>query len=345
MTPTRDLRSVPYRPPVAVSAVLAVVRIATLVVACLAMREADGQMPRRPQPGARGFDASVPGGNPRDLDGDPLAGDDDPDLDADRGLTRLLARWFPDPVDPRTSLEEPDIREPGPDTANFPNSPYTLPRGWVYLETSPLMYTTSVRDLQTATYNWEYLLRIGLTDRVEFRFFGNGLTAAAAGLGDGATSGFSPLVFDTKIHFSDEVPEWFMPATGMEVYVQTPWGSPAFDVGTQPGIMMLFRNSLPWGIEAEWNVGVVGDQASGDAVGFTDAVQWAFQKKVAEELTLFVQGFKNQAALPRVADQTVLGGGFIRTFGRRFALFGSWNAATDRAGPASTIQLGGAGAF
>ena len=74
-------------------------------------------------------------------------------------------------------------------------------------------------------------------------------------------------------------------------------------------------------------------------------MQWSFEKKVAEELTLFVQGFKNQAALPRVANQTVLGGGFIRTFGRRFALFGSWNAATDRAGPASTIQLGGAGAF
>lgn len=337
-------RSVPTVPG-AVVGVAALPWLVFLAAAWALVEPATAQPPRRPQPGERGFDATVPGGNPRDLDGDPLAGDDDPDLDADRGLTRLLARWFPDPIDPRVSLAEPDIREPGPDTANFPNSPYTLPRGWVYLETSPLVYTTSIHDLQTTTYNWEYLLRIGLTDRVEFRLFGNGLTAAAAGLGAGATSGFSPLVFDTKIHFSDEVPEWFMPATGMEVYVQTPWGSPAFDVGTQPGIMMLFRNSLPWGIEAEWNVGVVGDQANVDAVGFHDAVQWAFQKEVAEGLTLFVQGFKNQAALPRVANQTVLGGGFVRTFGRRFALFGSWNAATDRAGPATTIQFGGAGAF
>jgi len=297
------------------------------------------------QRGGRGFDATVPGGNPRDLDGDPLAGDDDPDLTSDRGITRLLARAFPDPVDPRTSLADPDIREPGPDTANFPNSPYTLPRGWIYLETSPLMYTASSQGLQTAAYNWEYLLRIGLTDRVEFRLFGNGLTATPAGLGEGATSGFSPLVFDTKIHFSDEVPEWFMPATGIEVYVQTPWGSPAFDQGTQPGIMMLFRNSLPWDIEAEWNVGVVGDQASRDSVGFTDAVQWSFSKEVAEGLDLFVHGFKNQAALPRVANQTVLGGGFIRTFGRRLAVYGNWNVGTHLGGPASVIQLGAAGAF
>lgn len=338
-------RAVMHAPPGVVGAAMPRARFAVLAVAWLVALQAEAQILPRSEARSRDFDGLVPGGNPRDLDGDPLAGDDDPDLDADRAITRLLARWFPDPVDPRTSLSEPDIREPGPDTANFPNSPYTLPRGWVYLETSPLMYTTSVRDLQTAMYNWEYLLRIGLTDRVEFRVFGNGLSASAAGLGEGATSGFSPLVFDTKIHFSDEVPEWFMPATGIEVYVQTPWGSPAFDVGTQPGIMMLFRNSLPWGIKAEWNVGVVGDQANNDAVGFIDAVQWAFEKEVAEGLALFVQGFKNQAALPRVADQTVLGGGFVKTFGRRIAIFGTWNTATNREGPASVIQFGGAGAF
>ncbi|NCA11642.1 hypothetical protein EBR56_07515 [bacterium] len=345
MTIVHEGRREPAAPPSAGGAARVVARAVILAAAWFAPHRADARAPRQPPPGARGSDASTPGGNPRDLDGDPLAGDDDPDLASDRTLSRLLARWFPDPVDPRTSLAEPDIREPGPDTATFPNSPDTLPRGWVYLETSPVTYTTSVHDLQTSTYNWDYLLRVGLTDRVEFRFFGNGLTAAAAGLGAAATSGFSPVVFDTKIHFSDEVPEWFMPATGMEVYVQTPWGSPAFDVGTQPGVLMLFRNSLPWGIAAEWNVGVVGDQASADAVGFTDAVQWSFEKEVAEGLTIFVQGFVNQAALPRVANQTVVGGGFIRTFGRRWALFGSWNYGTDRAGPTSVIQFGGARAF
>jgi len=86
----------------------------------------------------------LPGRNPCDLDGGPPAGDDDPDRNAPRNWTRFLARAFSDPVDPRTSLAEPDIREPGPDSSDFPNSPYSLPRGWNYLETSPVNYTGSI---------------------------------------------------------------------------------------------------------------------------------------------------------------------------------------------------------
>ena len=287
----------------------------------------------------------LPGRNPRDLDGDPLAGDDDPDLNAPRAWTRFLARAFSDPVDPRTSLAEPDIREPGPDSSDFPNSPYTLARGWNYLETSPVNFTSSIGPFQPAGYNWNYLLRMGLTDRVEFRLFGNGLTWLAPGLGEPETTGFSPLVFDTKIHFFDENQDLFMPATGLEVYVQTPWGSPAFDDGTQPGITMLFLNTLPWGWEVNWNVGLVAQESPGGGLVFTDTVQWSFTRGVTDRLAVFLQGFKNQAALPRLASQTVLGGGMVLNLNRRFTVFGSYNAATDRAGPASTYYIGGAGAF
>ena len=31
-----------------------------------------------------------------------------------------------------------DIRDPDPDTANFPNGAYTLPKGRLYIETSPV---------------------------------------------------------------------------------------------------------------------------------------------------------------------------------------------------------------
>src|SRR5581483_11112897 len=34
--------------------------------------------------------------------------------------------------------DAPDIREPGPDTANFPNSAFTLPQGRYYVEVSPV---------------------------------------------------------------------------------------------------------------------------------------------------------------------------------------------------------------
>ena len=31
-----------------------------------------------------------------------------------------------------------DIRDPDPDTANFPNGAYTLPKGRLYIENSPV---------------------------------------------------------------------------------------------------------------------------------------------------------------------------------------------------------------
>jgi hypothetical protein len=283
--------------------------------------------------------------NPADLDGAPLQGDDDPDLNSSRAWTRFLARVFPDPVNPSTSLQPPDIRNPGPDSSDFPNSPYTLPRGWNYLEMSPLTYTASINTIQTQSYSWNYLLRMGLTDRVEFRLFGNGLSWQAAGLGQPETTGFAPLVFDTKIHFFEGNEDYFIPATGLEVYIQTPWGSPAFDSGTQPGITLLFLNSLPWGWEVNWNVGLASFETPDGGFNYTDTVQWSFARGITEKTSIFLQGFQNQAALPRPASQTVLGGGMVHNINRRFTIFGSFNAATNKAGPATTYYIGGAGAF
>jgi len=129
---------------------------------------------------------------------------DDPALDADRAWTRFLAAAFPEGIDPEESREPLTIREPGPDTANYPNSPNTLPRGGVYLEWSPVFFTSAITTVQPTSYNAEFLLRLGLTDRVEFRVYSSGYTWQAAGLGMGQTTGFSPLIFDTKVHFWEE---------------------------------------------------------------------------------------------------------------------------------------------
>ena len=100
----------------------------------------------------------------------------DPDLGSRSPWTRFLAEVFPEGIDPEL-LERPrSIRDPGPDTANYPNSPNTIPRGAVYLETSPVLYTGGITNLQPPIYNTEFLLRMGLTDRVEFRLFSNGFT-------------------------------------------------------------------------------------------------------------------------------------------------------------------------
>ena len=268
----------------------------------------------------------------------------DPALSADRPWTRFLAEAFPEGIDPERSREPLSIREPGPDTANYPNGPNTLPRGGVYLEYSPVFYTTAISGIQPAAYNAEFLLRMGLTDRFEFRLYSSGFTWQAAGLGLDETTGFSPLTFDAKVHLWGENEDWFVPATGLEVFVQTPWGSPAFDAGTQPGILMLFRNTLFWGLVAEYNVGLAADSAQ-DGLVPIDVIQWSISKGITDDFHLFVHGFQNESALPRLSAQTVIGGGFLWYPSDRLSVFGNWGSATDINGPATTFQLGAANAF
>jgi len=157
-------------------------------------------------------------------------------LSSDRPWTRFLAQAFPEEPDPDRSLDPPSIREPGADTAHYPNSPDTLPRGGAYLEWSPVFFTNAMTAIQPQTYNAEFLLRLGLTDRFEFRLYSSGFTSQAVGRGAGVTTGFSPLVFDTKFHLWDENEEWFIPATAIEAFIQSPWGSPAFNSGVPSGL-------------------------------------------------------------------------------------------------------------
>ena len=102
------------------------------------------------------------------------------------------------------------------------------------------------------------MLRYGLTDNLEFRIFSNGLTARAAQGRQPATTGFSPLAFDFKANFWEENTRYHIPAMGIEVYLQTTFGSPAFNAGTQPSMNLLFDQSLPLGIGFEYNLGITG---------------------------------------------------------------------------------------
>ena len=73
-----------------------------------------------------------------------------------------------------------------------------------------------------------------------------------------ATAGFSPLAFDFKANFWEENTRYHIPAFGVELYLQTTFGSPAFNGGTQPSINLLFDQSLPLGIGFEYNLGIAG---------------------------------------------------------------------------------------
>jgi hypothetical protein len=278
------------------------------------------------------------------------------------GLVNLLFedRWLLADREPRQALENQlrrrlkvNIRDPDPDTANFPNGAYTVPKGRIYIENSPLgLYAISRDGTQPANYQWEYLLRYGLTDNLEFRLFSNGLTYQSALENQASVFGYSPLAFDFKANFWEENTRYFIPAMGMEVYLQTDFGSGAFNGGTQPSINLLFDQSLPFEVGFEYNFGLNGVRNNDDAISYQFSFQWSLQRELFTDFDVFFHGFYNAASLPRliryqnpqvdnsIPAMLVLGGGAIWTLNDRVAVFGSFNLGATDAAPRTIALLG-----
>jgi hypothetical protein len=272
-------------------------------------------------------------------------------------------RWLLADNDPTRALQNQlrrrmkiDIRDPDPDTANFPNGAYTVPKGRVYIENSPVgLYGPSL--LGPPQYSWEYLFRYGMTDNLELRIFSNGVTATK---GKDGTVGFSPLAFDFKINFWEENTRYWIPAMGVEIYIQTTFGSPAFNSGTQPSINLLFDHSLPLGLNYEHNFGISGNRGILGENIYQFSYQWSLQRQVVKDFDVFWQGFYNQAALPRLRHFTlpalfhqqfrkptalVTGAGGIWTINDQLAIFGSYNFGLTKDSPTTIALLGFAVAF
>jgi hypothetical protein len=92
-------------------------------------------------------------------------------------------------------------------------------------------------------------------------------------------------------------------------------------------------------------------------------IQWSFQREVVKDFDIFVHGFYNEAALPRLirfrhvrdlrsllADATIptvaaMGAGAIWTVNDRLAIFGSYNFGLTPASPHTIALTGFAVAF
>jgi hypothetical protein len=251
--------------------------------------------------------------------------------------------------------QRPDIANPGPDLANFPNSAFTLPAGRAYVEVSPFTYYGSAQGTP-AQYNAEFLLRYGVTDDVEFRIFGNGVSWSG---GTAPVWGFAPIAFDTKIQLWTEKPGLYLPAAALEAYLQTQWfGGRAFNGGTQPSITFNFDQSLPFEIDLEYNLGATRVQAADGENVWEESFQWALQRDLFDEdFAVFVHGFYNAMTLPRLPNarvtsaefgglkQNAVGLGFIWTVDPRLAIYGQMSGGTTRSTPSTIGMLGFAAAF
>ena len=269
-------------------------------------------------------------------------------------------RWLLAEKDPAEALKNQyqrqlkiNIRDPDPDTANFPNGAYTLPKGRLYIETSPVgFYRGSATGNQPPLYQWEYLIRYGLTDNLEFRVFSNGITHQSGQGDQPGFTGYQPLAIDFKANFWEENTRYHIPAMGLEIYLQTPLlGSSAFNDGTQPSISLLFDQTLPYEIGFEYNLGYTGVQNNEGEIAYQFSYQWSFQREVAKDFDVFFHGFYNAAALPRltrfqsssqaaIPNVTVLGVGSLWTVNNRLAVFGSYNFGVTPDAPVSFALMG-----
>jgi hypothetical protein len=261
-------------------------------------------------------------------------------------------------VEPDGWRAQPNISNPGTDLANFPDSAFTLPQGRAYIELAPFSYYggSSIQPQEFAT---EYLIRYGATDDIELRLFGSGYNWVG---GQVSTWSFAPLGFDVKIQSWLERPEYFLPAMGVEIYLQTEWlGNTATNGGTQPGISFNFDQSLPWEIDFEYNLGAarVQDFQSGEnewEFGF----QWAFQRDFFDkDFSLFIHGYHDTTRRRRVSSSTspsqfdgitnfsedAVGGGFIWTANDRLSIYGQTSAGLNQFSPSLISYTGFAVAF
>jgi hypothetical protein len=253
----------------------------------------------------------------------------------------------------------PDISEPGPDLGDFPNSSQTLPQGRSYIEIAPVTLFNASRQSPPG-YFTQYLLRYGLTDDVEFRVFGNGITHVG---GPSPTTGFSPLNLDMKIHLWNDRKEWLIPAMSFETYLQTTWGSSQFTSGYQPSIGLNFDLPLTKKVNLEWTLSYHGVQQAinihtGEIffpglnflvpgihrtfnLNFNQfAAQWAIEYEVNDQLELFVHGFHNRAFLFSLGSGEMIGAGAFWKFSSRLEAFGSINTGLTPTLPSVAGQLG-----
>ena len=194
------------------------------------------------------------------------------------------------------------IRDPGSDMANYPNSAFTLPKGGFYLESTPMSYTARSPSTGGETFSGPTLFRYGLFDDMELRLFYTPYQVQLKR--KGTVSGSGNLAFDTKIHLWDAWEEFFIPAAGFELTIQTPWmASTAFQSPTAPAFTFNFDQDLPFDIGIEYNLGAnyLEDPNNLSNHAWSFSAQWAAQRDITEDLAIFFNGFYNTTTLPRVS--------------------------------------------
>lgn len=238
-----------------------------------------------------------------------------------------------------------DIKEPGPDSANFPNSAFTLPPGEVYIETSPITYQKNPFfnrrrvDERVNQYSLPTLLRVGLFRDFELRFWSQ--TLQIEQLEGRRTIGFGPLMFDSKFHFWDQDKEKHIPAFGVQIMAQSNLGSQVYAIPQwEPGFSLNFDYEFENGVSLEWNIdGEYTIDNDGKRV-YQAGFLWAVQRELLPNLDGFIHGYLNTPESTRFQEGSVVGVGMIWFATKQMALDGSYSVGIRPGSPSPIIRFG-----
>ena len=188
------------------------------------------------------------------------------------------------------------------------------------------------------------MLRYGLNDNVELQLFSNSLTVE---FDHSNRTGFSPIVFGMKLHFWDQNEALYLPSVGLEVFLQSNFGSSFLNTGVQPSLNLLFGKELPWDMILDTSVGFqstnIGLDRGGD--GFELEVSGALTKKITHRLSFFTQALYDGAVNPDLSNNILVGGGAIIYLTNSIAIWGSYNAGLVKDLPPYISYFGTAFAF
>lgn len=119
-------------------------------------------------------------------------------------------------------------------------------------------------------------------------------------------------------------------AKPIDSIAQTPWKAPVYTTTPQPGVVLRQTQKLPWGLQAEWRVGVAGHA---NATGATDVLEgslWSVKTGIGDKFFVYLH------------DK---GSGFVKYFGDSLSVYGRVVNGTDKRTTPPSVQLGASRSF
>jgi hypothetical protein len=231
---------------------------------------------------------------------------------------------------------QPNLREPGPDTPDFPDSAFAVPLGVTYLETS--LTQEKAKDIdRTRTLSTATLLRYGIAPNWELRLSSDGWLRERSA--NGRRSGVGDLAVGFKRHFSAE--KRGRPAMGLIAQVKLPTGASAFSNGkTEAFASLNFDKTLPGDVELEWNIGMSWLAEDGGGHFIQGNLLWVLGKKLNDRWGVFVDGFADVPSAPGERSVAVVGPGVSYFVNDRMAIDVSVHCGLTKESPHRIVRLG-----